>query len=88
MDLVQFFDDSLFSLSNPLSEFDRLFDHAFAGRAAAAPHHQIQQANNTSRVLRPLPESYNHKEKNGVNPAGAKVLCSPKGTRRQRAMTI
>ncbi|EIW55943.1 uncharacterized protein TRAVEDRAFT_73654 [Trametes versicolor FP-101664 SS1] len=76
MDLVQFFDDSLFSFSNPLSEFDRLFDHAFPGRAAAAPHHQVQQANNTSHVLRPSPEAHEHKEKNGVSPAGAK----PEGT--------
>ncbi|OJT14805.1 hypothetical protein TRAPUB_8599 [Trametes pubescens] len=73
MDLVQFFDDSLFSFSNPHSEFDRLFDHAFPGRVAAAPHHQVQQANSTSRVLRPSPDAHDDKAKNIVRPASAKV---------------
>ncbi|KAH9855589.1 hypothetical protein C2E23DRAFT_590868 [Lenzites betulinus] len=40
MDLVQFFNDPLFS--DRSSEFDRLFDYAFARRAGSVPTSRMQ----------------------------------------------
>ncbi|KAI0827189.1 HSP20-like chaperone [Trametes gibbosa] len=71
MSLVNFFNDQLFS--DPFSEFDRLFDEAFArrtGGAAPGGNNQLQSqqhANTAPRVLRPRVDVHEDKEKNLVS---------------------
>lgn len=55
MALINLFNDSMFS--EPFSEFDRLFDEAFARRTGGSASnnqlHTQQPTNNVPRVLRP-----------------------------------
>ncbi|KAI0368575.1 HSP20-like chaperone [Pilatotrama ljubarskyi] len=68
MALVNFFNDPFFS--DPFSEFDRLFDEAFARRTGAAPNNnrqlQAQNGNSAPRVLRPRVDVHEDREKNLV----------------------
>ncbi|KAI0353338.1 HSP20-like chaperone [Trametes cingulata] len=69
MALVNFFNDPFFS--DPFSEFDRLFDEAFARRTGGvAPNNnqqlQAQNANTAPRVLRPRVDVHEDKDKNLV----------------------
>ncbi|KAI0634915.1 HSP20-like chaperone [Trametes polyzona] len=73
MALVNFFNDPFFS--DPFSEFDRLFDEAFARRTggqqgSANGNNQLQtqqHANAAPRVLRPRIDVHEDKEKNLVS---------------------
>ncbi|KAL1941500.1 hypothetical protein VTO73DRAFT_6939 [Trametes versicolor] len=69
MALINLFNDSMFS--EPFSEFDRLFNEAFARRTGGtASNNQLQTqqpTNNVPRVLRPRVDVHEDKEKNLVN---------------------
>ncbi|CDO73921.1 hypothetical protein BN946_scf185016.g78 [Trametes cinnabarina] len=69
MSLVNFFNDPLFV--DPFSDFDRLFDEAFArrtqaGNAGTNNQLQTQNTNAAPRVLRPRVDVHEDKEKNLV----------------------
>ncbi|KAH9855583.1 HSP20-like chaperone [Lenzites betulinus] len=71
MSLVNLFNDQFFS--EPFSEFDRLFDEAFARRTGGATpngNNQLQSQqhpNSAPRVLRPRVDVHEDKEKNLVS---------------------
>ncbi|KAI0646081.1 HSP20-like chaperone [Trametes meyenii] len=69
MSLVNFFNDPFFS--DTFSDFDRLFDEAFArrtggGGAGTNTQLQTQNANTAPRVLRPRVDVHEDKDKNLV----------------------
>ncbi|KAI0634910.1 HSP20-like chaperone [Trametes polyzona] len=80
MDLVNFLSDPLFS--NPLAEFDHLFDRAFARGPSTAPNTQPQSPHvaSTPCLLRSTSvEVHEDKEKNLVSAAFQPEGCQNQG---------